>query len=265
MNNIWLITWNTIRGLLAKKTMYFLFILVIIVLVSVGVNLYKLVIQTSDDPQILQGIQIAVVQGILSTWIYFSILLAIIYAAGLISGELKSRSILGTLAKPIARWEFLLGKWLGVQFFFYAILLIGIIICLILMLVWGIPFTGIFAIGILYAIVSIFVFSGISFVLSIYIIPVVGGGISFVIWTFGPQFESLLNVPIVFLKGLGYFLYYISPTFISQDLIKTGLLNNLIDPNFGFYWSVLAENFLYGAVLFIICIYFYQKRDIVLG
>lgn len=265
MRNIQLISRNTIRELLAKKTMYFLLFLVVIVLATVGYNLYQLVTQTSATPQELQNIQISVVQGILSTWIFFSILLSIIYAAGLIKNEQKSRSILGTLAKPVARWEFLLGKWLGVLLFFYIVLLIGVFICLILMLVWNIPFTSVFWMAILYAFVSLFVFSGISFVLSIYIIPVVGGGIAFIIWTFGPQFGALLNVPVGFIKGLGYFLYYISPAFIGQDLINAGLLDNLIDPKFGFYWSVIAENFLYGAILFIICIYFYQKRDIILG
>jgi ABC-type transport system involved in multi-copper enzyme maturation permease subunit len=55
------------------------------------------------------------VSGIMSLLSGFGSLLAAWAAADAIAGEMRSGTILAVLARPVRRWEFLLGKYLGVQ------------------------------------------------------------------------------------------------------------------------------------------------------
>src|SRR5580658_781677 len=54
------------------------------------------------------GVFMAVISG-------FGSLLAAWSAAEAVAGEMKSGTILAVMARPVRRWEFLLGKYLGVQ------------------------------------------------------------------------------------------------------------------------------------------------------
>lgn len=74
-------------------------------------------------------------------------LLAIFTAVGTISSEIDSGTLHAVLPKPVARWEVLLGKWLGFASMIVAyVVLMGGAIVLIASVVWGSappsPFAG---------------------------------------------------------------------------------------------------------------------------
>lgn len=266
MKKIWLIAWNTVRELLAKKTVYFLLFLVIFVTATVGSSFYAILQSSSAaDPQALLSQKASVLSEMLSTWSMLTTLVAVIFAAGVIRNEKKNKTILGIMAKPVARWEFLMGKWGGVLLFFYCFLLIGAVITIGFMLYWGISLSALFWTGVVHYIVTLFVFTAISLVLSVFISPVIAGGIAFVLWQFRTLFDVMMNSSNTTAQFFGTALYYISPAMIKESLIQQGVLNNLINPEFGLYWSVIAENFLYGAILFFIATVLFKKRDIILG
>jgi len=50
---------------------------------------------------------------------------------------------------------------------------------------------------------------------------------------------------------------------VKENLLEKGVLNNLLDPNFSLFWSVIAENLMYAALLFFIAVIFFQKKDII--
>jgi ABC-type transport system involved in multi-copper enzyme maturation permease subunit len=58
----------------------------------------------------------------------FGSLLAAWSAADAVAGEMRSGTILAVLARPVRRWEFLLGKFLGVQLmmFIFVLLMLGL-------------------------------------------------------------------------------------------------------------------------------------------
>lgn len=265
MKNIRIIAWNTVRELLAKKTVYFLLFLVIFVTATVGSGFYAILQNSSADPQALLSQKASVLSEMLSTWSMLTTLVAVIFAAGVIRNEKKNKTILGIMAKPVARWEFLMGKWGGVLLFFYSFILFGVIITIGFMLYWGISLSALFWTGVMHYIGTLFVFTAISLVLSVFISPVIGGGIAFILWQFRALFEVMMNSSNTTGQFFGTVLYYISPAMIKESLIQKGVLNNLINPEFGLYWSVIAENFLYGAILFFIGTVLFKKRDIILG
>ena len=265
MSTIQVIAKTTLKEFFAKKLIYFLLFLVLFVTISSGAEFYSIFQNAGDDPQALLSRKAAALGQMLSVWSTLSILIAVIYAAGLIRNEKKSKSILALLSKPVARWQLLLGKWLGLQYFFMSLLFVGFLVCWVFMLYWEISFTYLFWTGISNYIVGMLLYPGLSFIFSLFIPAVIGGGLAFIIWQFSAAFKLAMQSSIDWLKPIGTVLYYIAPATISESLVERGILNNLLEPEFGLYWSIIVENFLYIAVVFFIGALLFKRKDIVLG
>lgn len=63
----------------------------------------------------MQALVLQIIAGIMGLVSGFGSLLAAWAAADAVAGEMKSGTILAVMARPVRRWEFLLGKYLGVQ------------------------------------------------------------------------------------------------------------------------------------------------------
>jgi len=266
MRNIQLILFNTFRDLLSKKTVYFLLFATIGIAMLTGSGLNSVFNQQgSTDPAALLAQKASVLSNILQLWGSFTVLFAIIYSSIAMYSEKKNRTIVNILAKPIARWEFLFGKWMGVLIFFLGFLLIGVVAVLMLMTVWDITFTPLFWTGIIYLLVQMIVFSGMAFILSQFMNMILGGGISFILWAFGTEFQNLVDSANWWAELIGSLAYYLGPALISENLIENGILNNVLEPEFTLYWSVIAENLLYITILFFIGAVLYSRKDIQLN
>jgi ABC-type transport system involved in multi-copper enzyme maturation permease subunit len=107
---------NTFASLLRNK---------IIILFSAGFICILLLMMTpllaaramgaTATPAEAQGMVLGMVGGMMSMVSGFGSLLAAWAAADVVASEMKSGTILAVMARPVRRWEFLLGKYLGVQ------------------------------------------------------------------------------------------------------------------------------------------------------
>jgi ABC-type transport system involved in multi-copper enzyme maturation permease subunit len=68
----------------------------------------------ADNPSQAQGMIIALVSGIMGILSGFGSLVAAWSAADSVASEMKSGTVLAVMARPVRRWEFLLGKYFGV-------------------------------------------------------------------------------------------------------------------------------------------------------
>jgi ABC-type transport system involved in multi-copper enzyme maturation permease subunit len=69
---------------------------------------------TADNAQQMQGLVLNEVTVVVSIVSGFGSLLAAWAASDSVAGEMKSGTILAVMARPLRRWEFLAGKYLGV-------------------------------------------------------------------------------------------------------------------------------------------------------
>jgi len=264
MNAVKYIALNTTAYLLSRKTIYVLFFIALFVLLITGADLYGIFTsEPSTDPKAMLSQQASVLSRMFITWSALTTFASIIAAAGIVYSDNKSKIVLGILAKPVARWQYLMGKWFGVLLFFYGFLAIGLLIVIILMLYWGISITVLFVTGVISQVMILTVYSGIAFSLSLFIAPMLAGGISFIFFSFGSLFEQLTNSDLWWASLLGSVLYYLQPAIVKENLLEKGVLNNLLDPNFSLFWSVIGENLMYAALLFFIAVIFFQKKDII--
>ncbi len=85
-------------------------------------------ITTASNAQQMQGFILSEVAAIMSLVSGFGSLLAAWAAADSVAGEVKSGTILAVMARPLRRWEFLAGKYLGVLMLMavYVVAMLGV-------------------------------------------------------------------------------------------------------------------------------------------
>jgi ABC-type transport system involved in multi-copper enzyme maturation permease subunit len=113
---VWVIARNTLASFLRNK------ILIAFVLAFGCILLFMLAsltavrsMRTAGSFQQGREMALAMISGAMSLVSGFGSLLAAWSAADALGSELKSGTVLAIIARPIQRWEFLLGKYLGVE------------------------------------------------------------------------------------------------------------------------------------------------------
>src|SRR5579863_3400088 len=107
---------NTFGSLLRNKLIVlFLAGFVCVVLLMMTPMLAAKTIAGTMEAGQAEGMVLGIVSAIMSLVSGFGSLLAGWAAADVVSSEMKSGTILAIMARPVRRWEFLLGKYLGVQ------------------------------------------------------------------------------------------------------------------------------------------------------
>lgn len=103
VERVWAIAHNSFREAVRNRVLYTLFFFALILIAS-GVLLSTL--SYVERERIMQDIGMGAIR-------IFSILIAIFVGIGLIHKEVERRTIFTILSKPIARAEFLIGKYVG--------------------------------------------------------------------------------------------------------------------------------------------------------
>jgi ABC-type transport system involved in multi-copper enzyme maturation permease subunit len=106
VTRIWAIARNTFREAVRNKILYSLLFFAVIIIVSAAalgqLSLHEEVRMTRDVG--LYGIDL------------FGVVIAIFVGVNLLYKELDLKTVYTILPKPLRRWEFVLGKWLGMLF-----------------------------------------------------------------------------------------------------------------------------------------------------
>lgn len=107
---------NTFGSLLRNKLIVlFLAGFVCVVLLMMTPILATKAISGTMPPGQAQSMVLGIVSAIMSMVSGFGSLMAAWAAADVVWNEMRSGTILAVMARPVRRWEFLLGKYLGVQ------------------------------------------------------------------------------------------------------------------------------------------------------
>ena len=103
MHNVWVIARNTLGDSLRKRVLL-IFLLLAFVMLALALMLNYFTAR--EQGTIFKSTQLTII-------LIFGALIAITTAVYLIPSEIERRTIYSVLAKPVQRWEFFLGKYLG--------------------------------------------------------------------------------------------------------------------------------------------------------
>jgi ABC-type transport system involved in multi-copper enzyme maturation permease subunit len=124
MHRILVVAANIFRGLLSKRALYVWAAAVLLMLVRSGPAIFL----RDQNRQLAAFFRANAISASLDTWALLAVAAAIFLGAASVSGEKTHRTISTVLARPIRRWEFLVGQWLGVTLFSLCSLAIGVVL-----------------------------------------------------------------------------------------------------------------------------------------
>ena len=187
----------------------------------------------------LKGDFIVTLLGMMGFW---GTLLGLFLGSVGLSSEIRNRTIVPVLSRPVGRVTFFLAKWTGTMAFLTLFCGIGMLPGLALAFHWQLYPTPLFALGIVEIVLSVAIVSGVSLALSAIVHPVAAGGATLFILFLPSLTADLVHHPNVLLTFVGLAGLYLAPASMPESLLEAGLTKGLLDPDYRLYVSVVVEN-----------------------
>lgn len=257
---------NTFSSLLRNKIVILLFagFLCIVLLMMAPLLVFRAAANTMSASQ-AQGMVLSSLSGIMTLVSAFGSLLAMWAAADVVSAEMKSGTILAIMARPVRRWEFLLGKYIGVQLLMllYVAGMLGLSYLLAALggqILHGTPW-----VLIVYPMVRYAVYSAIAVLLVTVLHPVVSFAIVMVI----SVIAAILAPPS---PGLGFLpdwlrnsVYVVLPStgLLSETRFLTLTQAALRPIPWTDHLTALAYGLDYALVCFLLAVWSFRKRSLI--
>lgn len=181
-----------------------------------------------------------------------------------LSSETSARTIVNVLSRPVERWTYLTGRWLGILGFLWMFQVLGITIGLGLAIGLDARFTPMLWFERVGMLVHAALLSGVSLGLSVVLPPVVSGVIAFLLPVLPGIAGLLLGNPSWFVRLPMPGIYYVPPAVMPVDLIGDSFSKEFMEPQYGLCARVLAENLLYAIAGFALACVVFGRREVTL-
>jgi len=252
MSRIIVIALNTFKENLRDKILYNL---VFFGLLLIGSSILLSTLTMGEQAKIIQDIGLGSIN-------LFGVIIAIFVGIGLVSKEIEKRTIYTIIAKPVQRYQFLLGRYCGlaltllvntaIMVGFFFILLVGKIslgsgLIKAISLIY-IELLVIMAVAVMFSSFTTPTLSA-SFTLAIYVI----GHLTADLRVLGAKLQNELTTGI--LNGL----YYMLPNLEYFNVKGPAVHGIAIAPLY--VVSAIVYGVLYGAVILLIACVIFQRRD----
>lgn len=195
----------------------------------------------------------------------FGVLMAILIGTGLVYKEIDKRTIYTLLSKPIQRYQFLLGKYLGLLLTLFVMLVLMALIFLVLLLLYNYPVGGSFFIAILFIFLELCLITAVAMLFSCFSTPILSTLFSLSFYLIGHiswGLETLLNkIPQGGVKTLARFLYIFLPD-LENFNFKTEVVHHLPIPPKIILFSTLYGLF-YTVFILALAIIVFRRRDFI--
>jgi Cu-processing system permease protein len=216
---MWIMAQNTFKEAARRKLLWTALILGVGFLVIFGLGI-KIQMDDATTRSVQPFLRYQILDGMLLIGLYtvdlLALVMTILTSIDAIAGEISSGTIDALATKPIARWEILIGKWIGFA------TMIG---CYVLLMFGGM-------IGIGYWIAGVLPQNPVQGALLVYLECLVALTVSFL---FGTWFSALTNGVVVLglcgLAFMGGWLEQMSGFTESAHLVLLGVISSLIMPS----------------------------------
>jgi len=249
---ILIIALNTFKEAIRDRILY------LILFVSIFFIVFSRVLSmmtVGDELKVIKDVGLASIS-------IFGVFMAILIGTNLVYKEIDKRTIYTLLSKPIHRYEFLLGKFLGLNITLLVMVVIMSAVFFGLIFIYSSKFEPKFLIAILLIFMELIIITAISILFSSFTTPILSSVFTFSLFLIGhfsqnfKFFIAKTKTPVG--KILIKILYYILPN-LEKFNIKTEVVHNLpLNSNFILY-SLLYGIFYALAILFLSALIFHRR------
>jgi ABC-type transport system involved in multi-copper enzyme maturation permease subunit len=182
LGRIWAIALNTFREAARMRVLYGIAILV------VGWNLVAIVLGVMS---IRENARVAEDFGLAGISLFGSVV-AILLGVFLLYNEVQRRTVHAIVSKPIERWEFVLGKYLGMALVLSVLLAVFAAAMVLMLLADQVAITGVVARALVLAWLEILTVAAIAIFFSSFSTPFLSGIFAFAMWLIGRVTPDIL-------------------------------------------------------------------------
>ena len=252
----WAIARQTVKEALRRRVMW-IFLVCGVFLIALG-PLFGF-LSPKDSQTVLRSLGLA---AILLAGLFITIVTCIY----LIPVEIERRTIYTVLSKPVQRYEFVLGKFLGgFLTVFINILAMGVVF-LIMLYFQEKHIAPEMVKGVVLTFFQMMLLAALSIFFSTFATPVVNFFLSFGIFLIGnlsSVTDSLTTNKNVLIRGAGNIVHYILPNFGNFN-IQNSIIHpeqDITNPNI-YIRNIIIYAFIYSAVLLIGAIMIFDRREV---
>jgi len=246
---------NTFKETIRDRILYLLFFFAAIAL---GFSRLLAVLTVGDRVKIIKDVGLASIS-------IFGVLMAILIGTGLVYKEIDKKTIYTLLAKPIRRWQFLLGKFFGlVLTLFIMTLAMGLIFVIIVLLHTG-KLDGRMLLAILFIFLELILITAVAILFSCFSTPILSSIFTLSFYLIGHLSWGLETLIQKTRPGTGR-LALRGLSAILPDLenfnFKTEIVHGLaIDPRF--YLFSALYGLVYTLFILALAVLIFKKRDFI--
>jgi ABC-type transport system involved in multi-copper enzyme maturation permease subunit len=252
MRTIRVIAANTLREALRDRILYLFLGFSVLLLASSKVFG---ILTVGDQGKIIKDMGLAGIQ-------FFLMLIAVMMSVLLVSREIDSRTVYYILAKPVRRWQFLLGKYAGLL----ATVGLNLILMTVVLVffVWlyggGLDLRLVLATGMIGAEMAVLVAFAMLF--AVVTKPILGSVFTLAIFVVGHVSQDLWlltrHLPGSVGRTMATVLYYAVPN-LERFNFKTEVVHQLPIPAAAIGWALVYGAFFTALVLVLACLRFERK------
>lgn len=254
MRSIRAIAFNTFREAVRDRILY-LFVGFAVVLV-VSTKLFGL-LTVGDEAKIVKDIGLAAMQ-------FFSMLIAVMMSMLLVSREVDSRTVFMILSKPVPRWHFLLGKYLGLVAIVAANLLLVTVVLFVMVLAYTGEADPMLFFAAAMTLLEMLVLAAFAILFAVLTKPILGSLMTLAVFLVGHLSAELWlitqRLPGAFTKALITVVYYLLPN-LERFNFRTEVVHDLPIPAAAVGWAVVYA-VAFAAVALVLADLRFRSKDL---
>ena len=169
----------------------------------------------------------------LSAITLFSVLIAVLIGGRIVYREVEKRTIYIILARPVRRWEFILGKYLGLMAVLFVSLVVMTAAFIAILFILGVAPQLYLLLAVLATFFELVVLTAVAVLFSTFSTPITGAVFTFAVYFVGHLSRDLKLLaamsPSPIVKAMSYVFYYVLPNLnnfnVRGEVVHDALLN----------------------------------------
>lgn len=245
---------NTFREAIRDRILYLFVGFAIIMVIST--KLFGM-LTVGDESKIVKDIGLAAMQ-------FFSMLIAVMMSLLLISREVDNRTVFNILSKPVRRWQFILGKYLGLV----AIVAVNLLLITAVLVVMVLIYTGQFDPMLVFAaamtMLEMSVLAAFATLFAVLTRPILGSLMTLAMFIVGHTSADLWmltrQLPGTFTRAMITLVYFLVPN-LERFNFKIEVVHDLPIQPAAVGWAVVYAAAFVAVLLFLAALRF-QTKDL---
>jgi ABC-type transport system involved in multi-copper enzyme maturation permease subunit len=245
---------NTFREAIRDRILY-LFVGFALVMVM-STKLFGM-LTVGDEAKIVKDIGLASMQ-------FFSMLIAVMMSMLLVSREVDSRTVFIILAKPVRRWQFLLGKYLGLVAIVIANLIVITLVLTVMVRLYAGEWDPMLLFAAFMTLLEMLVLAAFAILFAVLTKPILGSLMTLAVFVVGHTSADLWlltrRLPDALTKTVVTVVYYLVPN-LERFNFRAQVVHDLPIPGAAVAWAVVYA-LAFSAVVMLLASLRFRGKDL---